>query len=141
MARTIRGKSARREPVGGKVIGRGVARKKTLSVKTPAIKQLPVQKKIRLRRHIEKEIKYYRSVITHLVPKATFIRLLKSIVNKMRSQLRFTKEAIQMLQDAYESYIASTLEASYIATLHAKRVTLKAVDLAVIKKIRERGLF
>lgn len=141
MARTIKGKTEKKVSPPENRAKRGVVRKKALSVITPVIKQLPVQKKVKVRRHVEKEIKYYRSVTTHLVPKATFIRLLKSLVNKIGTELRFTKESIQILQDAYESYIASTMETSYLATVHAKRVTLQVIDLTVTKRIRDRGLF
>lgn len=118
-----------------------VARKRTLSIKTPSVQQLPVRKKSRVRNHINKEIKYYRNVLTHLVPKATFIRLLKGMVSEINTELRFSKDSILMLQDAYESFITATMETSYLATNHAKRVTLKAIDVALAKRIKERGLF
>lgn len=145
MARTVRPKPGRGkiEPENAKKkeIVSKVARKKTLSIKPPSVKQLPSKKTIRVRKHIDKEIKYYRGVMTHLVPKATFIRLLKGMVNKIGSDLRFTKDSISMLQDAYESFITATMETAYIATAHAKRITLKGVDLNVAKRIKDRGLF
>ncbi|KRH92022.1 Histones H3 and H4 [Pseudoloma neurophilia] len=145
MARTIKAKGGKgkTEPVSieGKEIKSSVARKKSLSIKTPAVKQLPVEKKPRIRRHIEKEIKYYRSVTTHLVPKATFIKLLKKVVSDIGSELRFTKDSILMLQDAYESFITASMETSYLATAHAKRVTLKAIDFTVTRRIQQQRLF
>lgn len=145
MARTIKPQKPKgKGPIksGKKIIDQKVARKKTLSIKTPTVKQLPVKKSTtRIRRHIEKEIKYYQGALTHLVPKATFIRMLKSMISQTGSELKITKHAISALQDAYESFIVATMETSYLATNHAKRVTLKQIDIAVAKRIRERGLF
>lgn len=117
------------------------ARKKSLSIKTPTVKQLPVKKPAKLRYHVEKEIKYYRQTITHLVPRAVFIRMLKKIIISLNIEIRFTKDSIDMLQDAYESYIVASMETSYLATVHAKRVTLKATDVNLIKRIKDRSLF
>ncbi|ELQ74368.1 Histones H3 and H4 [Trachipleistophora hominis] len=144
MARTVRPSRPKlqsptkrtRQPVISKV-----ARKKSLSIKTPTVKQLPIKKPTKLRYHVEKEIKYYRQSITHLVPKACFIRMLKGMVLKMDTPMRFTKDALDMLQDAYESYIVANMETSYLATVHAKRVTLKPIDINLIRKIKDRQLF
>lgn len=75
------------------------------------------------------------------MPRAVFIRMLKKVVMKLDAQLRYTKESIEMLQDAYESFIVANMETSYLATVHAKRVTLKAIDIYLVKKIKERELF
>ncbi|ELA47282.1 hypothetical protein VCUG_01278, partial [Vavraia culicis subsp. floridensis] len=144
MARTVRPSRPKSQSPIKKVrkpIESKVARKKSLSIKTPTVKQLPIKKPSKLRYHVEKEIKYYRQSITHLVPKACFIRMLKTMVLKMDTQMRFTKDALDMLQDAYESYIVANMETSYLATVHAKRVTLKSVDINLVKRIKDRQLF
>merc|ERR1712025_76768 len=144
MARTIK---PVKEKTGGKIASKStkgiakeqqVARKKALSIKTPAVKQHSQPRKPRKRSHISSEIKFYSSRTGNLVPKAVFIRLIKSF---KLPEVKFTRQSIEALQDAYESYIVSTVETSYLATHHAKRVTLMATDLNVVRKIKERGMF
>lgn len=62
---------------------------------------------------------------------------MRSKVNRLSGEpLRFTREAMQVLQFATESYTIGLFEDAYLCTRHAKRVTLMTKDLALARRIR-----
>ncbi|EPR79704.1 histone H3 protein [Spraguea lophii 42_110] len=147
MARTVAlpARKTAKGKVGGKVTKEApVARKRTMSVTPPVIKTLPRKpKKIKRRTNILKEIRFFQQNTNFLIPRALFLRLLKSVVaqnnlSNPSSPSKFTKSCVEALQEVTEAYIISLIESSYLCTIHAKRVTLYASDINLAKKLRKR---
>jgi histone H3/H4 len=90
------------------------------------------------------EIRKQQDSTELLIPKASFQRLAREIGNSLDPRRRYsevtfrwTKEALEALQAAAEDYLVSVFGKAQICALHAKRVTLKADDLALIRKLEE----
>jgi len=50
--------------------------------------------------------------------------------------LRFQSSAVMALQGAAKVYIVSLFEATNLAVIHAKRVTIQSKDLALARRLR-----
>lgn len=86
-----------------------------------------------------KEIRAYQRSCHLLIRKASFARLVRSVLveNHHRgSEFLWQKAAIECLQEATEAYVVSFLSDAYLCSLHAKRVTLMPRDFNLIKKLR-----
>ena len=68
-----------------------------------------------------REIKRYQKANNLLLPRAPFMRLVKSITETTGDQLRFQSQAIQALQEAAEAYIVGLFEDTNLCAIHAKR--------------------
>merc|ERR1711890_45937 len=121
-----------------------VARKRAMSVKPPTIEQSPIKPKVKkLTKPSQKvlsEIKYYQNMTECLIPKATFNKQLREILNKICLEkniegMRLTRKSAVLLQESVEAYITSLMETSYFCSSHAKRVTLFSSDVKLVKKI------
>ncbi|KAF7684677.1 histone H3 [Astathelohania contejeani] len=120
---------------------KNTARKKSLSVKAPIIKQAPVARKPRPHQRVVKEIEYFKRTTNCLIARAPFIRMVRGIVYELQKEMgtvptRFTKSAISALQDSYEEFLVSLCEYAYHCTTHAKRVTLFPSDLKLARFLR-----
>ncbi|KAK0457834.1 histone 3 [Desarmillaria tabescens] len=111
-----------------------------LAVKTP---QMPAHK--RLRRHrfrpgtvVLRDIRKYQNSTNLLIRKLPFQRLVREIAQGIQlfPLLRFQTSAVLALQEAAEEYLVSILKDANAACLHAKRVTLMARDVALVRKVR-----
>lgn len=86
-----------------------------------------------------KEIKYYQKSTDNLIPKASFQRLVKEVVQNMnRTDIRFYKEAMEALHQACEAYLVELFEDSNLCAIHAKRVTIKTKDMKLAKRISKK---
>lgn len=143
MARTAH--TARKETasVGKKVIA--TRSERSLSVRTPVINQGNQAKKTTkahsASNNILKEIKYYQTSLGFLIPKASIIRIIRGIVQNISKNvpeigMRFTSAALNILHEAIENHVVHLLELSYMASRHAKRVTLYASDIRLIHRIK-----
>lgn len=83
------------------------------------------------------EIRRYQKSTELLIRKAPFERLVREIAQDFKTDLRFGKQAILALQDAAESYLVNVLEDAYFCALHAKRVTLMAIDIKLAMRLRK----
>lgn len=68
-----------------------------------------------------REIRKFQKTTTNLIPRAPFLRLVKEIVEEMKSNLRFQSVAVEALREAAEAYIIGLLNDSYECSIHAKR--------------------
>lgn len=118
---------------------------KSLSVNTPKIGQKPKPETARkLSKNIAKEIKYYQNNIGFLIPRATIVRVIRSmLLDTIRSHktqqvedFKFTSVSLNIMHEAIENYLVCLLELSYMAARHAKRVTLFPSDIRLINRIR-----
>ena len=96
-----------------------------------SIRRLPFQ---RLVRSIAEKIDRHR-------------QLRKNIENNDRrngsevSKLRFTKEALGVLQLSAEQRLLRIFEDAYLCTIHAKRVTLFNKDMKLVQRLTDNRSF
>lgn len=84
-----------------------------------------------------REIRKYQSRTELLLRKRPFARLVKEVYQDFKNaDLKFQGAAIAAVQEISESYLIETFEQSYLASLHAKRVTLMAHDIKLAQRIR-----
>ena len=53
-----------------------------------------------------------------------------------KRDLRFQNNGLLALQEASESYLVGLFEDTNLCALHAKRVTIKAKDIQLVRRIR-----
>lgn len=89
------------------------------------------------RKHWVKRIKLLQQSTKNVVPKLSFARVVKEIIQNERphQEFRVQKKAMDLLHVAAESYIVSMFENANITTLHAHRKTVMPQDLKLIKRI------
>lgn len=84
------------------------------------------------------QIRKYKKV-THLnIRKLPFQRLVRDIANRINPEinLRWTPNALEVLQSVAEDYLINLFEDSYQCALHAKRTTLMSKDMSLARRIR-----
>lgn len=64
------------------------------------------------------------------------MRLVREIAQDVRPDVKFQASAVQALQVASEDYLTSLFADAYLATLHAKRVTIQPKDMQLARRIR-----
>jgi histone H3 len=84
-----------------------------------------------------KDIRKYQKSTKLLIPKSSFIRLVKEIIQKEKRDLRIQASAVLALQEAAEMFVVNMFEYSNYCAIHGKRVTVQAKDIQLVKKIRE----
>jgi histone H3 len=115
--------------------------RKTTSIKAPR-KTLPTSDIIKKPHRFRpgtvalREIRRYQKSTENLIRKAPFQRLVREIAHDFKTDLRFGSSALGALQESSESYIIGLFEDAYLATVHAKRVTLLPKDLWLAHRIR-----
>lgn len=58
----------------------------------------------------------------------------------VKQDFRFQAVALQALQEAAETYLTCLFEDSYLAAIHAKRVTLFRSDVQLVRRLRGEHL-
>lgn len=83
------------------------------------------------------EIRKYQRTTKFLIPKLPFARLVKEIIMTfVPYDYRIRALALEALQEAAEMYMVQFFEDSVLCAVHAKRVTLMANDLQLVRRIR-----
>lgn len=140
------GKSvARKAPIhsslgGGKNIHNGKGGKTPRSLS----QLVPGRKKQRYRPGTValREIRKYQKSTELLIKKLPFQRIVKSIAEELASGtsfpngVRFQKDAIVALHEAYESYQISLFEDTNLECIHRKRQTIAPKDIQLARRIR-----
>ena len=71
------------------------------------------------------------------MPKAPFSRLVKEVMEQFADKAdRIQSTALEALQEAAEDIVVSVFQDSMLCTIHAKRVTLKPVDMGLAVRLR-----
>jgi histone H3/H4 len=85
-----------------------------------------------------KEIRHFQSQTGLLIPRASFDRLVRGCSANigMADDLRWSKSAIDALQEVCEHMLVTELSSAAFAMRNAKRVTLKPSDMEVVRDIR-----
>ena len=96
-----------------------------------------------------KAIRNHNSLNNFCIRKLPFQRLVRHISQKIAKQrskenpfssfaegnVRFTKQALSLIQNSTENKLLRFFEDAYMCTLHAKRVTLFNKDLKLAKQL------
>ena len=88
-----------------------------------------------------KEIRHYQRSTDLLLNKTAFLRVVKEIVQETceengHAHFRMKPAAVDALQESAEAYIVNLFESAKLCTAQAKRVTLRPVDMQLVRKIR-----
>ena len=68
--------------------------------------------------------------------KAPFARLVREIADDVHKDLRWTKKAVEALQEATEAFAIKVFEDSNLCAIHAKRVTIMTQDMQLALRLR-----
>lgn len=88
-----------------------------------------------------REIRRYQKTTNLLIKKAPFRRLVKEIIYEKSNSTfdRISKDALNVLQEATENYLTSFLYPdAVLCAVHANRVTVKAKDVQLAKRISKK---
>ena len=99
------------------------SKSKAVKKSAPAAGGMKDRKKIRYRPGTValREVKRYQKDAKALLPRASFQRLVRSIVSDLDHELRFQSAALMALQEASEAYIVGLFEDTNLCAIHAKR--------------------
>uniref|UniRef100_A0A914D491 Histone H2A/H2B/H3 domain-containing protein n=1 Tax=Acrobeloides nanus TaxID=290746 RepID=A0A914D491_9BILA len=107
-----------------------------------AIKRNVIQKKVRRYRSSAKtlkEIRQYQKSVNLLIPRASFTRVVKQVVNEIlharNKTCRIELKGIVALQSAAEAFLVTLFEAANLAAIHTKRVTVMLRDIQLVRRI------
>lgn len=75
--------------------------------------------------------------------KMPFQRVVREVVNEIRpgADFRWQADALNCLQEATEAMLVTVFELSNLYALHAKRVTVMAKDLQLVRRIAGMNLY
>lgn len=77
------------------------------------------------------EIYVMQTTIKNAIPKLSFSKLVREIMQERNSEMKIQLNAMEALQTAAEMYVVQHLHDSYLCTKHARRITLRPDDMAL----------
>ncbi|XP_058839580.1 histone H3-like [Topomyia yanbarensis] len=83
-----------------------------------------------------REIRHYQKSTELLIRKLPFQRLIREIVQDVKTDLRFQSSAIMALQEDSEAYLVGLFEDTNLCATHAKRVTIMPKNIQLARRIR-----
>ena len=84
-----------------------------------------------------RKIRYYQKQSSCLhIGMLPFQRLVREIAQEYKTDLRFSKEAVTLLQYAAEHYLVKLLEDANLNAIHAKRQKIEPKDIQLARRIR-----
>ncbi|KAK7115482.1 hypothetical protein V1264_001339 [Littorina saxatilis] len=83
-----------------------------------------------------REIRRYQKSTELLIPKLSFQRLVREIVQNFKVELRFQSGTLLALQGACEAYLVSLFADTNLCAIHARRVTITPRDIFLARRIR-----
>ncbi|XP_066138520.1 histone H3-7-like [Euwallacea fornicatus] len=81
-------------------------------------------------------LKHFQSTTALLVPKLPFSRLVHEIAQQFHMDLRMTASSLESLQEAAEHYIVDLFSDAQRCAHHAKRQTVRPVDVELVLELR-----
>jgi histone H3/H4 len=84
-----------------------------------------------------RKIKYYQkqSGACFCIPKQSFIRLIKEIAQNYHLSLRYSPEALNLIQMDAENYLVDLLHNANMEAIHARRIRIAPKDLQLALKL------
>jgi len=102
----------------------------------PFIKPKSPKRRYRPGTQALREIRKYQKSTELLIPKQSFMKLVREIAQDFKTDLRFQSHAIMALHEAGEAYLTSLFEDTNLCAIHAKRVTIMPKDIQLARRIR-----
>lgn len=87
-----------------------------------------------------REIRRYQKTTDLLIRKLPFQRLVREIGQIIAVNIRFQKSAMLALQEACEAYLVGFFEDTNLCAIHAKRITINAKDMILVRRIRGENI-
>jgi histone H3/H4 len=81
------------------------------------------------------EIRHYQGCEYLILPRLSFARFVREVAQDFKTDLRFSTDAITVLQYAVENYVIEMLEDANLAAIHAKRTTIQPKDIQLASRI------
>jgi len=112
-----------------------------LSNRPAAYKTNPTDSPIKKRRYRPgtvalREIKKYQRTTENLIQRLPFKKLVKEILQGYERDFLVSKEAVSCLQESAEMFLVNLLEDTQLAAIHAKRITIKPIDMQFARRLR-----
>jgi histone H3 len=79
-----------------------------------------------------REVNHYQSTTKLLVRKAPFKRLVREIANDYKTDLRFSVESFEALQEASESFLVELFDKTQLQAIHRGAQTIEPKDMQVV---------
>lgn len=86
-----------------------------------------------------REIRKFQRSTEILTKKAPFRRVLDQICMEeggLTEQFRLQSDIIPLLQEAAQSHLIQVMEDANLCTIHAKRITVKPIDVQLARRVR-----
>jgi len=83
-----------------------------------------------------RDIRKYQRSVEFLIRRAPFIRVVREIAQDFKNETRWTKTALESMQEAAEAYLVRLLSDAYHVTLARGRVSLCPIDVQVVRFLR-----
>ena len=88
------------------------------------------------------EIQHYQETTQQLISKAPFLRLVKQVSDEITEEkfgksFKWRSEAVDVIQDASESFLVELFEKMNVCASHAKRITIKPNDLHTTLRVND----
>lgn len=81
-------------------------------------------------------IRQYQKGGSLVLPKLPFVRVVREAAHSIIASLRFKADAVDVLQEATETFLVSLFEDCVLCAVHAKRTTILRSDLVLALRIR-----
>ena len=111
-------------------------------------RKVPVKKPVKKPRRFKpgtvslREIKRYQKSTALLIPKTTFQRVVKEIIQGRLGarHLRIQSAALGALQESAEAFLVRVLDDTNLCAVHCNRVTIKPKDMQLAQRISGESL-
>jgi len=70
------------------------------------------------------------------IPRQSFARIVREIANDFKPGVRFTENALLLLQYGLESYLVELFEDAQLCAIHAHRASIQPKDLQMARRLR-----
>ncbi|XP_066250423.1 histone H3.3C-like [Euwallacea similis] len=87
-------------------------------------------------KYMYRTLKHFQNTTALLVPKLPFSRLVREIAQQYHRDLRMTAASLECLQEAAEHYVVDLLSDAQRCAHHAKRQTVRPVDVQLVLELR-----
>lgn len=84
-----------------------------------------------------REIRKYQKSTELLLPRRSFQRLVREIVQEIRTCTRFQASALAALQEGCEAFLVQQFELYQLMAIHGRRVTVMPKDVTNTKAIKQ----
>jgi histone H3 len=85
-----------------------------------------------------REIRKYQKSTELLLPRLPFQRLVREIMEGIRSETRFQASALAALQEGAEAYLVQQFELYQLMAIHGRRVTVMPKDVHNTKVMKQQ---